>query len=881
VRIDLLAAQVGQRYKQAIEAGAVEEAAAFEVDVAAYAEDVAQDRDLLAPHKPFDRSLTVGSRSIVIVDDTQPEMPTMSGALRPFSNAVSNAPSDGYANGVNRLVNGHQAQRDTVISIDSVLVRDKPKAISVAAAPPPPVYVPTGLKRSNTTNHGQTKHFTNSSGVSTLRRYASYHSGAGKSQPEVEKTDHRRSGDSDEFVLGKPPPRQLRRRPGGDLKAVDKVDELAQPRRHRRNSTGSSIIDSVALPTRELSTLTRGTPGRADGSVKKRRKVVEVDEHGTPIRRKSISLIQTHSSQPNLRPSFEAEVLKLAALPDDEDDDGGIEAALLKLEGKYEKKTPSNSPTKQDFSPETPIKTPKSEVELHSGESAENRKQRHHKEHVEDIHPEEPLPLSPLAVQSTSIHHASQSSAALSHAPRHKPVHSVAATEDSYSSIPLLQRGVSSVVPRMPPSMAQTVGSSNYGSKPSHSASSSAQVEGLRIVAKPAEGSSAPHESFLLDDNDSDAGYDPYDLGSPDRGSKVARSFLDDGVPSEPDTSVFMHPLRHPDTPPVGKDLYAVQPPAGNETTFNQGLPTPGMTPTVKNQTLPISPVSPLHPMPSRSGLTETLLRPQEGIGARSYPPAHLPFILAYDAQVLAEQFTLIEKDALDEIDWRELIELRWTQASPAVSNWVDYLRSEDPRGVDLVIARFNLVVKWLLSEIVLTELHDERVRCLVQYIRIAEHCRRFRNFATMYQITIALLSAECARLKRTWEHVPAAELATFKELEQIVQPVRNFQNLRKEMETGGSEEGCIPFIGIYTRDLVYNSQKPAVIETPPLNANEPMINFERHQTAAAIVKSLLRLLEASSKYNFQIEPNVITKCLWMSALSDEEIARRSRLLEA
>jgi hypothetical protein len=257
-----------------------------------------------------------------------------------------------------------------------------------------------------------------------------------------------------------------------------------------------------------------------------------------------------------------------------------------------------------------------------------------------------------------------------------------------------------------------------------------------------------------------------------------------------------------------------------------------------------------------------------------------MPFILAYDAQVLAEQFTLVEKDALDEIDWRELIELRWSQASPAVLNWVDYLKSEDPRGVDLVIARFNLVVKWLLSEIVLTELHDERVRCIIQYIHIAEHCRRVRNFATMYQITIALLSAECARLKKTWEHVPIPEMQIFKELEKIVQPIRNFQNLRKEMETGAGDDGCIPFIGIYTRDLVYNSQKPAVINTPPLNANEPLVNFERQQTAAAIVKSLLRLLEASSKYNFQIEPQVISKCLWMSALPDDEIARRSRLLE-
>lgn len=906
VRIDLLCAQVGEKYKQAVEAGAVEEHAAFELKMQAYADEVTREREqnLLAPSKPFDRSLTVGSRSIVIVDDTQPEMPTMSGALRPYSNATSNALSEGHVNGINRLVNGHQAQRahaaqrDTSTSIDSVLL-GKQERVASAVLPVPPVYEPSGIKRSNTTKEGpskpkasQVKRFTNSSGASTLRRFASYHSGDGgkvqapPSRAESDKTERRRSGDSDEFVLGKPPVRQLRRRPGGDLKAVDKVDDLAQPRRHRRNSTGSSIIDSIALPSKELSSMARSNPAKADGTSKKRRKVVEIDEDGTP-RRKSISLIQTHSSQPNLRPSFEAEVAKLAALPDDEYDDGGVDAALLKLEGRYEKKTPSSSPEKEEFPPQTPTKTPKSESELHTGESAESRKHRHHKEHVEDIHPESPLPVSPVSplnVQSASIHHASQSSAALSpvHQRGHKPVNSVAATEDSYSSIPLLQRGVSSVVPRIPASLQRAMETGSFGSvQPSHSASSSAQADGVRIAAQADRAFNGPsmHESFLLDDDGSEG--DPYDLGpNSKRGSHGVRSFLDDGAPSEPDTGMFMHPLRHPDTPPVPKELYAVQVPGAPETTFNQGLPTPGMTPVVKNQTMPISPISPLHPVPSRQGLAETISRPTGGLVPRAHPPAHLPFILAYDAQIIAEQFTLIEKDALDEIDWRELIELRWTQASPAVLNWVDYLKSEDPRGVDLVIARFNLVVKWLLSEIVLTELHDERVRCLIQYIHIAEHCRRFRNFATMYQITIALLSADCARLKRTWERVPDAEMQIFKELEKIVQPIRNFQNLRKEMETGVGDEGCIPFIGIYTRDLVYNSQKPSVVESPPLNANEPLVNFERHQTAAAIVKSLLRLLEASSKYNFQIEPQVITKCLWMSALPDEEITRRSRLLE-
>jgi len=148
-----------------------------------------------------------------------------------------------------------------------------------------------------------------------------------------------------------------------------------------------------------------------------------------------------------------------------------------------------------------------------------------------------------------------------------------------------------------------------------------------------------------------------------------------------------------------------------------------------------------------------------------------------------------------------------------------------------------------------------------------------------MYQITIALLSTDVSRLRQTWALIPAGELATMRALEALVQPLRNFHNLRVEMETASVEEGCIPFIGIYTRDLIYNAQKPAFLDTVPV-AGERLVNFERHHTAAMIVKSLLRLLEASSKYRFKPDPEILSKCLWMAALGDEELTALSRKYE-
>jgi|TARA_R110002003_G_scaffold63_5_gene5816 hypothetical protein len=78
---------------------------------------------------------------------------------------------------------------------------------------------------------------------------------------------------------------------------------------------------------------------------------------------------------------------------------------------------------------------------------------------------------------------------------------------------------------------------------------------------------------------------------------------------------------------------------------------------------------------------------------------------------------------------------------------------------------------------------------------------------------------------------------------------------------------------------LIYNAQKPAFIDAAPVDG-ERLVNFERHHTAATIVKNLLRLLEASSKYAFKVEPHIISKCLWLAALSDDELNTRSRLCE-
>ncbi|KAE8868679.1 hypothetical protein PTNB73_03732 [Pyrenophora teres f. teres] len=695
---------------------------------------------------------------------------------------------------------------------------------------------------------------------SSLRRHASYNSVLSRHQgsPSIA-TFQTMSSDNDPFFLDRQPlteasgpARQLRRRPGGDLRAADNIHDLEILQ--RPHSTGSvsnrthSVSNSVIL--------------RSDRYIDPEafRSVEGPPEAEVP--KKPISLVATHSSQPNLRPSFEAEVAKLAALPDDTDDEGGVESALMKLEGRYEKKSPNTNSRRTTVDMDEPLPTTMIE-QIFRPDTAE---QDQHYDNDEGFHHQ----LASSETDGDGMYQLPDENGNR----RAPAVTSVGESTDSYSSIPLLDRGLSDLVT---PQRARTLETMTSSAKPSPlqfasqfpsispqsdmpPGTSSSMNSSIEYVVEtesmkriPTGGTlpmtSYARESFLLDEDEdlSDAASTPGARSG--YSSHGVRSFFDDEVatPGVDADNHPTHPMRHPPTPPLTANRLNDGLP--DATDFDRGPPTPGLTPTASHAA---------HPQ---------------------LPTKHLPFVLAYDSETLAQQFTIVEKDALDEIDWKELIELRWKQSSPQIRDWVQYLRTEEARGVDVVIARFNLVVKWVVSECLLTEDIHERARCIVKYIHIATHARRYRNYATMYQIAIALISNDVSSLKKTWALVPAAEILVMQELEGLVQPLKNFHNLRLEMETATVEDGCIPFIGVYTRDLIYNAQKPAFIDAPVVDG-ERLVNFDRHHTAASIVKNLLRLLEASSKYTFKVEPHIISKCLWLAALSDEEITQRSRQCE-
>ncbi|KAI9674164.1 MAG: Guanine nucleotide exchange factor lte1 [Caeruleum heppii] len=848
-------------------------------------------------------TLTMGSKSIVIIDDTRPPpLPVISGDVpfrRPGSGQVTGRPSF-IADGV---TSASRSSRQAGVEASNEASTEESKGNR-------PSFVRNQSsqwqRRSDQTNdrYFEIASPSASSVQQQIRTNRSTYAGSLQKHPSLPSALRRRGTeksfdattrdgsevDGAQDYFSRPPARMLRRRPGGDLRAAQNIADLEPMTRPR--SAGSlttcpgSVRNSVLHPS--------VTDHPQSPELRRRFSLGAVAE---TREKDALSLMRTHSSQPNLRPSFEAEVAKLARLPDYEDD-GGVESTLLKLEGRFERRDSDESPL--DYS------LRQSRVTVDGGTATGSLI-------IADDMPYSatskghPAPNSAYIIRQSQEVASRLKSSGPAGVTRHQNslVRPSITSQTSYSSIPVLERGLShrptkgavrsrsastpsshdtlrlSRVSKPVPDSTKAVEGAPSTSNTPHSPAnfempSSSDLPDTRDShASFLLDSEGPPDSFLLDEDEdlsdlsSELSIDATTRTEPSRPNSKSVPPTRQG-PTAPAAGLSSHPFRHPPSPPVTLE----QATSTSETShFFRNAP---LTP----DSSPIENVLYQHPnshqqRPATAGQLPS--RP-EPVSSPVRSGKHLPYVLAHDCETLTQQFTLIEKDALSEIDWKDLVDLRWNHGMGGVWNWVEFLRSEKRSGVDLVIARFNVMVKWALSEIVMTEDVEERARTISKYIQLAACARTYRNYSTMYQFAVAVTSTDCTRLTETWELVPAAEVRVVSELEKLIQPVRNFHNLRVEMETATIDEGCIPFIGIYTHDLIFNSHRPA--DVPGAGSNKALVNFERHRTTAGVVKNLLRLLEASSRYQFRPVPGLLDRCLWMTALADSEIRSLSKKLQ-
>ncbi|QSZ37550.1 hypothetical protein DSL72_008648 [Monilinia vaccinii-corymbosi] len=857
-------------------------------------------------------------KSLVVVDDTTAmSLPTMTGALTASPSVGSFAdaflhPSHGptppttppgvaFAGAARRSSHllGHKVNRSLSLEGLPSLVGDSQLACEYKhhLAPRP---IPTRSIRL----HSQTNRVRKSA---SLHRYASFHSGFTPHHRSERSFDATTFTEEQSIVEGFSPNatiplplRALRRRPGGDLRAVGNVGDLNNTKL-RPISAGSLTAYSESVRSSYLGSEDDGRYVDVVNSdydeAQSHAETFSLGALAEAAPKARVSLFDTHSSQPVMRPSFEKEAQMLAQIPDDIDDDGGVESALLKLEGKFEPRRSEISggelcPRYENEGNTNSFGGSPYDVSTLTLDDNEEETRRHRQRNFVDssIFDLTPNTYQPQQASTSAKHRPTTYKP--TRMPRTSSLPVSSGLTDSFIEDSFLdgafdedesyRRHTSnwserSVIEGPGEGYQETMDHTSHSSHPDSFdfVIETESLRRMRLSAKEPVRDSGNH-SFLNIDSDisselsviskADYAEDISNIAAPTF-PPLRHEIVTEEIPHSSKST--HHPLSPPITlvqalnmsPTTANTLQAhgYQMEQGN-----QLPPTPNITPT-----------TPLAP----TGFGRDALRPDGMNEASRSTSVHLPFILAFDSRVLAQQFTLIEKDALNEIDWKDLVEMRWKDAATDTRSWVEFLRSSEPRGVEVVIARFNIMVKWAVSEIVLTGNLEERVRCIIKFIHIAVHCRKYRNFATMTQLTVALTSKDISRLTSTWAHVPASDVQTLSELEELVTPTSNFHNLRAEMEGFGADQGCIPFVGIYTHDLIVNSERPSQFASTP--STEPLVNFEKCRFNSTIIKNLLRLLEASQLYRFLPVEGITERCLWMAALRDEDIARYGKSIQS
>lgn len=703
---------------------------------------------------------TAQSGSILIVDDTGFDMPAMSGALGLGTNGSKVWQEDGSEQSA--VIEG-LADPDLLRtpSIDPPPTQRSSNVFGESMDLMPGPEVPAFDHGQYRENKVSDKHVIDKESVRedqgratpTLHNRSS--SDINVRHPDVvattlEITDE--YSEDEERAEERKPAKTIRRRPaGGNLRRADNVHQLDHSHIHHES------IDSLSA---------RSNSATSSLLIMSNRLPQDAAFHGPP-EKKVVSMINTHSSQ-HLRPSFEAAVAGFSAIPDD--DDGGFEATLMKLEGRYEKPSPPleqhpiDKTERRRSMPNLSLHMPLNPSEQHGVREKEETYDRvDHKAHKQ------------VSSAQSSIFGL--------------PTDSGRMSSESFDSLPLLKRGTaeiieesgssgSAVVPTPAPlkPKRRVQGVTSPHEIPQRAMDVVKEVQ-TGFIRRP-ETANDSTNSFLLDEDENLS-----DLSSEisvdiiNYSDVVDRSFSP--MLAAPGTALSgLEIPSHPLTYASVVDL-SIPP---------ERLPNPSVK-TQKSQLMEDT----IHTPTSRdmvNGKTEQLPTRVSGSAA------HIPFILAIDSQILAQQLTLVEKSALSEIEWSDLVEMRWDSKPSDILDWVDYLKTDDLRGIDLVITRFNLVVKWALSEIVLTQNIQERAMVITKYIHVAAHARRLHNYATMLQITIALTSADCTRLTQTWELISAPDKSLLKNMEALIQPIRNFHDLRLEMESTDLSDGCIPFVG-------------------------------------------------------------------------------------
>uniref|UniRef100_A0A8C8MPC3 Rap guanine nucleotide exchange factor 4 n=1 Tax=Oncorhynchus tshawytscha TaxID=74940 RepID=A0A8C8MPC3_ONCTS len=105
--------------------------------------------------------------------------------------------------------------------------------------------------------------------------------------------------------------------------------------------------------------------------------------------------------------------------------------------------------------------------------------------------------------------------------------------------------------------------------------------------------------------------------------------------------------------------------------------------------------------------------------------------------------------------------------------------------NLDLFLRRFNQVQLWVVTEVCLCGQLSKRVQLLKKFIKIAAHCREFKNLNSFFAIIMGMSNPAVSRLTQTWERMIANTIRAVRHCRsqpfnpEVCQPNKNHAEVR------------------------------------------------------------------------------------------------------
>uniref|UniRef100_A0A8C2K603 Zgc:171558 n=1 Tax=Cyprinus carpio TaxID=7962 RepID=A0A8C2K603_CYPCA len=133
--------------------------------------------------------------------------------------------------------------------------------------------------------------------------------------------------------------------------------------------------------------------------------------------------------------------------------------------------------------------------------------------------------------------------------------------------------------------------------------------------------------------------------------------------------------------------------------------------------------------------------------------------------------------------------------------------------NLELFLKRFNQVQLWVVTEVCLCGTLSKRVQLLKKFIKIAAHCREFKNLNSFFAIIMGMCNPAVSRLSQTWED-----------------PSRNHRAYR--LTVAKMEPPIIPFMPLLIKDMTFTHEGNKTFV-------DGLVNFEKMRLIANTIRAV------------------------------------------